>query len=218
MSLVRFRFWARRCSSMVEHQPSKLNTWVRFPSPALKMNILFIMREWLSWWSTTLPRSGSRVRVPSRALLIYKRYPKRIPFVYKRVLPDSNGSYLRSTSVGANGSPLDFQHPVSHNEGFRRTRTFEVSALLRSVQNRHPPDVVHRLALFLYTKGILKGYLLYINESCRTRTVRIFVPLRSVLTEVHWTSSTPSRAMKDFAGLERFVSSFHFGRCRIVFF
>src|SRR5699024_1277689 len=25
------------------------------------------MREWLSWWSTTLPRSGSRVRVPSRA-------------------------------------------------------------------------------------------------------------------------------------------------------
>ena len=27
-----------------------------------------IMREWLSWWSTTLPRLGSRVRVPSRAL------------------------------------------------------------------------------------------------------------------------------------------------------
>ena len=27
------------------------------------------MREWLSWWSTTLPRSGSRVRVPSRALI-----------------------------------------------------------------------------------------------------------------------------------------------------
>ena len=27
------------------------------------------MREWLSWWSTTLPRSGSRVRVPSRAFL-----------------------------------------------------------------------------------------------------------------------------------------------------
>ena len=52
-----------------------------------------------------------------------------------------------------------------------------------------------RLALFLYTKGILKGYLLYINESCRTRTVRIFVPLRSVLTEVQWTSSTPSRAL-----------------------
>ena len=26
-------------------------------------------REWLSWWSTTLPRSGPRVRVPSRALV-----------------------------------------------------------------------------------------------------------------------------------------------------
>ena len=147
MSLVRFRFWARRCSSMVEHQPSKLNTWVRFPSPALKMNILFIMREWLSWWSTTLPRSGSRVRVPSRALLIYKRYPKRIPFVYKRVLPDSNGSYLRSTSVGANGSPMDFQHPVSRNEGLCRTRTFEVSALLRSLQSERPLDVLQRLAV-----------------------------------------------------------------------
>ena len=34
------------------------------------------MREWLSWWSTTLPRSGPRVRVPSRALdnLISVRY------------------------------------------------------------------------------------------------------------------------------------------------
>lgn len=31
------------------------------------------MREWLSWWSTTLPRSGPRVRVPSRAL-INKKY------------------------------------------------------------------------------------------------------------------------------------------------
>ena len=25
------------CSSMVEHQPSKLDTWVRFPSPAFFM-------------------------------------------------------------------------------------------------------------------------------------------------------------------------------------
>ena len=32
------------------------------------------MREWLSWWSTTLPRSGSRVRVPSRALAIKIAY------------------------------------------------------------------------------------------------------------------------------------------------
>ena len=39
------------------------------------------MREWLSWWSATLPRSGSRVRVPSRALvneaetLIFTAFP-----------------------------------------------------------------------------------------------------------------------------------------------
>ena len=84
-----------------------------------------------------------------------------------------------------------------------RTRTFDVSALLRSVQNRHPPDVVHRLAL--NQKEIRTD--IYMQESCRTRTVRIFVPLRSVLTEVHWTSSTPSRAMKDSAGLERFEVS-----------
>ena len=140
MSLVRFRFWARRCSSMVEHQPSKLNTWVRFPSPALKMNILFIMREWLSWWSTTLPRSGSRVRVPSRALLIYKRYPKRIPFVYKRVLPDSNGSYLRSTSVGAEPTSTGCRAPRLalfllvrvHEEGTRTCSQVRIFAPLRS--------------------------------------------------------------------------------------
>ena len=39
------------------------------------------MREWLSWWSTTLPRLGSRVRVPSRALIIKKKdIQKRISF------------------------------------------------------------------------------------------------------------------------------------------
>ena len=33
--------------------------------------ILTNMREWLSWWSATLPRSRPRVRVPSRALFYY---------------------------------------------------------------------------------------------------------------------------------------------------
>lgn len=32
------------------------------------------MREWLSWWSTTLPRSGSRVRVPFFAHLMRAGY------------------------------------------------------------------------------------------------------------------------------------------------
>ena len=163
MSLVRFRFWARRCSSMVEHQPSKLNTWVRFPSPALKMNILFIMREWLSWWSTTLPRSGSRVRVPSRALLIYKRYPKRIPFVYKRVLPDSNGSR----------SPLC--------SGRCRTDIHRMSCTVsRSIRKRLEPI-----------------YIIYMQESCRTRTVR---GLRSASVGAEPTSTgcrAPSRAQSE---------------------
>ena len=30
------------------------------------------MREWLSWWSATLPRSRPRVRVPSRAFIFLK--------------------------------------------------------------------------------------------------------------------------------------------------
>ena len=39
------------------------------------------MHEWLSWWSTTLPRSGPRVRVPSRARINMKKgYPNGYPF------------------------------------------------------------------------------------------------------------------------------------------
>ena len=30
------------------------------------------MREWLSWWSATLPRSRPRVRVPSRAFFMQR--------------------------------------------------------------------------------------------------------------------------------------------------
>ena len=41
------------------------------------------MREWLSWWSTTLPRSGSRVRVPSRALNSTRKGIRNgYPFLY----------------------------------------------------------------------------------------------------------------------------------------
>ena len=29
------------CSSMVDHQPSKLDTWVRFPSPALILQMQY---------------------------------------------------------------------------------------------------------------------------------------------------------------------------------
>ena len=45
---------------MVEHQPSKLDTWVRFPSPA------FVMRKKknLKWLETT-----------RAVLFLYKKYP-----------------------------------------------------------------------------------------------------------------------------------------------
>ncbi len=34
-TIISFALKVRGCSSMVEHQPSKLDTWVRFPSPAV---------------------------------------------------------------------------------------------------------------------------------------------------------------------------------------
>ena len=117
------------------------------------------MREWLSWWSTTLPRSGPRVRVPSRALI--KLY---IADVFQ----------IRSTKTCASGSVGGARPCQGRGRGFES-----------------------RLALFLYTKGILKGYLLYINESCRTRTVR---GLRSAPVGAEPTSTgcrAPSRAQTE---------------------
>ena len=58
------------------------------------------MREWLSWWSTTLPRSGSRVRVPSRAFFNKKEISNRISFFIK-----SNPGRARSSSVSEDIKP-----------------------------------------------------------------------------------------------------------------
>ena len=45
------------------------------------------------WWSIALPRRGSRVRIPSRALNdTKKRHPMDVFFLYVRALPGSNGS------------------------------------------------------------------------------------------------------------------------------
>ena len=101
MSLVRFRLWAFAgsihrclkvqsglltasyicgCSSMVEHQPSKLDTWVRFPSPASKQNACLIlyrclwhtfMREWLSGGAPPC-QGGGRGFDPRLALFFFK--------------------------------------------------------------------------------------------------------------------------------------------------
>ena len=65
---------------MVEHQPSKLDTWVRFPSPALKYKVTVHARV-AQRWSTSLPRRGSRVRSPSRALVKQKDIQEDVLFV-----------------------------------------------------------------------------------------------------------------------------------------
>ena len=57
----------RGCSSMVEHQPSKLDTWVRFPSPAFAMakNALQKCVRSSVGQSNGLLSRGSGVRIPS---------------------------------------------------------------------------------------------------------------------------------------------------------
>ena len=122
------------------------------------------MREWLSWWSTTLPRSGSRVRVPSRALKKQER--ERISV--KDIL---------SLSC------------VRVRPGLER---FSVSTPFRSSQNKRPLDVLRRLALSKNKKE--KGYPLKISflflafESGRDSNGSRS-PLRSGRrrTNVHWT-------------------------------
>ena len=47
--------------------------------------ILTNMREWLSWWSATLPRSRPRVRVPSRALAMKIAYAAVAQSVERRI-------------------------------------------------------------------------------------------------------------------------------------
>ncbi len=54
---------ARPCQGRGRGFESRLALFKRYKT-------ISYMREWLSWWSTTLPRSGPRVRVPSRALLL----------------------------------------------------------------------------------------------------------------------------------------------------
>ena len=121
--LTGFRHWRSQCheidrrSMSVAVIVSCCNGWIDFQCVVLRV-CGKIMREWLSWWSTTLPRLGSRVRVPSRALKNKKKdIQKRISF------------FLLFESC--------------------RTRTFEVSAPLRSSQSERPLDVLQRLALLV---------------------------------------------------------------------
>ena len=57
--------------------------WLRYDITCLEANSKrqYDMREWLSWWSATLPRSRPRVRVPSRAFFM-QRISVRISFFF----------------------------------------------------------------------------------------------------------------------------------------
>ena len=59
--------------------------WLRYDITCLEANSKrqYDMREWLSWWSATLPRSRPRVRVPSRAFFHAKRISIRISFLHE---------------------------------------------------------------------------------------------------------------------------------------
>ena len=96
--------------------------------------ILTNMREWLSWWSATLPRSRPRVRVPSRALLLHKKgASERMLFFSCKKSPKGSSQW----------------HELKFIPGSRSQPTWSG---LRSAQNRGPADLVRRLALFYYTK------------------------------------------------------------------
>ena len=89
------------------------------------------MREWLSWWSTTLPRSGPRVRVPSRALI--KLY---IDDVFQ----------IRSTKTCASGS-VGGARPCQG-----RGRGFESRLALSKEQEKD----IRKDILFLFSRSPLR--------------------------------------------------------------
>ena len=114
----------------------------------------YYLREWLSWWSTTLPRSGSRVRVPSRALVLIKKASvwmpsllvtgsagllhsrffapslvHRLTLFYKHVLPVS---YL-PTPVCLTAIFLQHQIQLLSNTSFMIPTTIH-----KTIQNRNP--------------------------------------------------------------------------------
>ena len=115
------------------------------------------MREWLSWWSTTLPRSGPRVRVPSRALI--KLYIDDV-FQIRSTKTCASGSVGGARPCQGRGRGFESRLALSFiKKGhpsdvlFLKNRVlpgsnFRVSSLpLRSAHSGHPPDVLRRLAL-----------------------------------------------------------------------
>ena len=121
-----------------------------------------------------MPRSGSRVRVPSRALFIYKRYPKRIPFVYKRVLPDSNGSRSPLCSGRCRTDIHRMSCTVSRSNR-KKLESIYARVLPDSNGSRSPlcsgrcRTDIHRMSCTVSHSNRKKLESIYMQESCRIR-------------------------------------------------
>lgn len=66
------------------------------------------------WWSTSLPRRGSRVRSPSRALFNFKRKPafKRLPFLFVFNLFEDNLKTHDSSSCALLSTVISHKQPL----------------------------------------------------------------------------------------------------------
>ena len=99
------------------------------------------MREWLSWWSTTLPRSGPRVRVPSRALK--KRDTSHDVSLFFESCRTRSFEFLRSapvraeqTSTGCLASPFRSGRCLTASTGRWLLRSASVGAEQTSTGHR----------------------------------------------------------------------------------
>ena len=84
---------------MVEHQPSKLDTWVRFPSPALKIKYFHFMREWLRGGAPPC-QGGGRGFESRLALFLFSEDPGfagSFIFVYKNEKAGSEEPAIHGT-------------------------------------------------------------------------------------------------------------------------
>ena len=179
-----YRIW---CQLFYCMSPKNLHKYFKFSVDKLQLMLYDIkcvwqtwptqqsMREWLSWWSTTLPRSGPRVRVPSRALLLHEKgASKRMPLFSCKKSPKGSSQWHELKFIPGSRSqptaikPDRFYQLISSRriDACASTASARLVAItwsgLRSAQNRGPPDLVRRLALLFFTrKGASKRMLFF---------------------------------------------------------
>ena len=176
------------------------------------------MREWLSWWSTTLPRSGSRVRVPSRALAIKIAYAAVAQSVERRI---------GSAEVTGPIPVSSFKWEALVNQGFfvvlkqnfrviqvkvvRKWAFFIGNYVLRNYQGRkgekvneqikmkrnYRIDNVRALLIILVVVGHLTEIIHYQNSEFVYRWIYIFhMPGFALLSGLCWSGGKDGRVWK----------------------